>query len=81
MHSGWTFSLKTTSRSLSRLRENMHPCTEDGCLRQFRTLLRKHRNGAWTGWLGAMVREPENRRRLAARRIEGGEALIVADEY
>ena len=61
-----------------RLRENMHLCTEDGRLHQFRTLLRKSRQGAWTGWLSTMAREPDNRLRFAAKRIKGGEALIVA---
>ena len=61
-----------------RLKENMQVHLEDGSLRQFRTLLRKRRRGAWAGWLSGMQTTPANRLRFAAKRIRDGELLIVA---
>lgn len=61
-----------------RLKEDMLLHLEDGSLRQFRTLLCKHRSGAWTGWLNGMEKAPDTRLHFAAKRIKGGEALIVA---
>lgn len=61
-----------------RLKEDMLVHLADGSLRQFRTLLRKRRRGTWEGWLNGMEATPANRLRIAARRIRGGELLIVA---
>ena len=61
-----------------RLKEGMLIHLADGSLRQFRTLLRKRRRGAWEGWLNGMEATPANRLRIKARRIRGGELLIVA---
>lgn len=61
-----------------RLKEDMAVRLEDGSLRQFRTLLRKHRRNAWEGWLNDMAAIPANRLRFAAKRIKKGELLIVA---
>lgn len=61
-----------------RLKEDMLIHLEDGKVRQFRTLLCKHRSGAWAGWLNGMEKTPGNRLHIAARRIKGGELLIVA---
>ena len=61
-----------------RLKENMQIRLEDGSSRQFRTLLRKRRRGAWAGWLSGMQASPANRLRFAAKRIKDGELLVVA---
>lgn len=61
-----------------RLKEDMLIRLEEGSLRQFRTLLRKRRRGAWEGWLNGMEATPANRLRIAAKRVRGGELLIVA---
>lgn len=61
-----------------RLKEDMRIRMPDGIQWQFRTLLRKPRRGTWEGWLTGMDTAPENRLRFAAKRIKGGEALIVA---
>ena len=61
-----------------RLKETMHIRLDDGSLRQFRSLLRKYRHGSWEGWLKGMQATPGNRLRFAAKRIKGGELLIVA---
>lgn len=61
-----------------RLKEDMLLHLEDGKVRQFRTLLCKHRSGEWTGWLNGMEKTQDNRLHFAAKRIKGGEALIVA---
>ena len=61
-----------------RLKEGMLIHLADGSLRQFRTLLRKRRRGAWEGWLNGMEATPANRLRIKARRIRGGELLIKA---
>lgn len=61
-----------------RLKEDRLVRLEDGSLRQFRTLLRKRKRGAWEGWLKGMETTPANRLRFAAKRIRGGEALIIA---
>jgi DDE family transposase len=61
-----------------RLKEDMLLRLEDGRLCQFRTLLRKRRRGAWEGWLNGMETTPANRVRIAAKRIGGGELVIVA---
>ena len=50
----------------------------DGHLHQFRSLLRKHRCGKWTGWLNGMDTIPANQLCVAAKRIKGSELLIVA---
>lgn len=41
-----------------RIKEDMLIRLEDGSLRQFRTLLRKHKRGAWEGWLTGMAPTP-----------------------
>lgn len=61
-----------------RLKENMQFQCEDGSVRDFPTLLRKRRRGAWTGWLSGMETIPEGRLRFAAKRIRKGKLLIVA---
>lgn len=61
-----------------RLKEDMLLHLEDRNLRQFRTLLCKYRSGAWTGWLKGMEKTSDNRLHFAAKRIKGGEALIIA---
>ena len=61
-----------------RLKQDMQFRLEDGSLRQFRSLLRKRRRGAWEGWLNGMETTPANRLRFAAKRIKEGELLIVA---
>lgn len=61
-----------------RLKEDMLVRLEDGSLRQFSTLLRKRRRGAWEGWLNGIEATPANRVRIAARRIRSGESVIVA---
>jgi hypothetical protein len=61
-----------------RLREDMQIRLPDGHLRQFRSLLRKHRHGTWEGWLLGMDALPENRLRFVAKPIRGSELLIVA---
>lgn len=61
-----------------RLKQDMLIRLEDGSWRQFRTLLRKRRRGAWQGWLSGMAVTHPNRLRFTAKRIKGGEALIVA---
>lgn len=50
----------------------------DGPRRQFRSLLRRPKCVNWEGWLDGMEASPENRIRVAGKRIEGGELLIVA---
>ena len=61
-----------------RLKEDMLIRLVDGTQRQFRTLLRKPRRGTWEGLLTGMDASAENRLRCAAKRIKGGELLIVA---
>ena len=61
-----------------RLKEDMLIRLADGSRRQFRTLLRKPRRGTWEGWLMGMDGSPDNQLRCAAKRIKGGELLIVA---
>ena len=61
-----------------RLKEDMLIRLADGSLRQFRTLLRKRKRGTWEGWLNGMDVSPDDRLRIAAKRIKGGELLIVA---
>jgi len=61
-----------------RLKEDMLICLADGSQRQFRTLLRKPKRGTWEGWLTGMDTSPNNRLRCAAKRIKGGEMLIIA---
>jgi hypothetical protein len=61
-----------------RLKENMRFHREDGSVRDFPTLLRKHRRGTWTGWLTGMQTIPEAKLQFAAKRIRNGELLIVA---
>lgn len=61
-----------------RLKENMRFQREDGSVRDFPTLLRKHRRGTWTGWLSGMKTIPEGKLQFAAKRIRNGELLIVA---
>lgn len=61
-----------------RLKEDMLIRLADGSLRQFRTLLRKRKRGTWEGWLNGMEASPDDRLRIAAKRIKGGELLIVA---
>lgn len=61
-----------------RLREDMQIGLDGGSLHRFRTLLRKRRRGSWEGWLNGMEATPANRLRVEAKRIRGGEALIVA---
>lgn len=61
-----------------RIKEDMLIHLADGTRRQFRTLLRKPKRGAWEGWLNGMETSPEDRLRVAAKRIKGGELLIVA---
>lgn len=61
-----------------RLKEDMHIRLPDGTQRQFRTLLRKRKRGTWEGWLTGMDTAPDNRLHFAAKRIKGGELLIVA---
>lgn len=56
-----------------RLREGLRVRLEGGNAFTFATLLRKHRRGAWEGRLEGMDRTL----RFAARRLPGGEALIV----
>jgi hypothetical protein len=76
---GWIeFLIENNVPFAIRLRENMQIRLEDGRLQQFRGLLRKRRRGAWEGWLNGMEWTPANRLRIAARRIKGGELLIVA---
>lgn len=60
-----------------RLKEDMLIRLADGSLRQFRTLLRKPKRGTWEGWLNGMEASPDDRLRIAAKRIKGGELLIV----
>lgn len=61
-----------------RLKEDMLIRLADGSLRQFRTLLRKRKRGTWEGWLNGMEASSDDRLRIAAKRIKGGELLIVA---
>lgn len=61
-----------------RLKENMRFQREDGSVRDFPTLLRKHRRGTWTGWLSDMKTTAEGKLQFAAKRIRNGELLIVA---
>jgi hypothetical protein len=61
-----------------RLKEDMLIRLTDGSLRQFRTLLRKPKRGTWIGWLKGIEPIPANQLRFAAKRIKGGELLIVA---
>ena len=76
---GWMeFLCKNNVPFVIRLKEDMLLHGEDGKVRQFRTLLCKHKSGAWTGWLNGMDKTPGNRLHFAAKRIKGGEALIVA---
>ncbi len=72
------FLLENNIPFVIRLKEDMLIHLEDGRIRQFRTLLCKHRSGEWAGWLNGMEKTPNNRLYFAARRIKGGEALIVA---
>ena len=61
-----------------RLKENQLLVSEDGASCSFQTLLRKLRRGTWIGWLAGMEKTPENLLRVSAKRIKGGELLIVA---
>lgn len=60
-----------------RLKESMQVRLEDGGLRQFGTLLRKRRRFELSGWLVGMEVSPAMRLHFAAKRIKGGEPLIV----
>jgi hypothetical protein len=60
-----------------RIKEDMVIHLADGTRRQFRTLLRKPKRGNWEGWLNGMEARPEDRLRVAGKRIDG-ELLIVA---
>lgn len=64
-----------------RLKEDMLLHFADGSARQFRTLLRKHKRGAWEGWLNGMEATPANQLRIAAKRIRNDELLIVATNF
>lgn len=76
---GWMeFLIENKVPFAIRLKEDMLVRLEDGSLRQFRTLLRKRRRGAWEGWLNGMEATPANRLRFAGKRIRGAELLIVA---
>ena len=44
-----------------RLKEDMQLRLEDGILREFRSLLRKHKSGSWQSWLKGMEPTSENR--------------------
>jgi hypothetical protein len=72
------FLCKNNVPFVIRLREDMQIRLADGRLHQFRSLLRKHRCGKWTGWLNGMDTIPANQLRVAAKRIKGSELLIVA---
>lgn len=72
------FLCKNNVPFVIRLKEDMQLRVNDGSLCSFRTLLRKRRRGAWEGWLNGMDATPANRLRVEAKRIRGGEALIVA---
>ncbi|MFZ3585299.1 transposase, partial [Loktanella sp. DJP18] len=72
------FLIKNNIPFAIRLKEDMLIRLADGNLREFRTLLRKRRRGAWEGWLNGMEATPANRLLIAAKRIRGGELLIVA---
>lgn len=61
-----------------RLKEDRLIRLGDGRVCQFRSLLRKRRRGAWEGWLNGMAMTPANRLRINAKRIRGGELLIIA---
>lgn len=61
-----------------RVKEDMLIHLTDGNLRQFRTLLRKRKRGTWEGWLNGMEALSDDRLRFAAKRVKGGELLIVA---
>ena len=61
-----------------RLKEDMLIRLTDSTQRQFRTLLRKPKRGTWEGWLTGMEKSPDNRLRVAAKRIKGAELLIIA---
>lgn len=76
---GWMkFLCKNNVPFVIRLKEDMLLHLEDGRIRQFRSLLCRHRSGQWTGWLNGMEKTPDNRLHLVAKRIKGGEALVVA---
>lgn len=72
------FLIENTIPFAIRLKADRLIRLEDRSLRQFRTLLRKRRRGAWEGWLNGMETTPANRLRFAAKRIEKGEVLILA---
>jgi hypothetical protein len=72
------FLIETDIPFAIRLKEDMLIRLADGSLRQFRTLLRKRKRGAWDGWLNGMEATQANRLRIAAKRIRGAELLIVA---
>lgn len=61
-----------------RVKEDMLIHLTDGNLRQFRTLLRKRKRGTWEGWLNGMEASSDDQLRFAAKRVKGGELLIVA---
>lgn len=79
---GWMkFLIENNIPFAIRLKEDMLIRLEDGSLRQFRSLLRKRKRGTWEGWLNGMEATPANRLRFAAKRIKGGELLIVATSF
>lgn len=61
-----------------RIKEDMLIHLTDGNLRRFRTLLRKRKRGTWEGWLIGMQAASDDQLRFAAKRVKGGELLIVA---
>ncbi len=63
-----------------RLKEDMQLRLEDGILREFRSLLRKHKSGSWQGWLKGMEPTSENRLHVSAKRIKKGELFIVVTD-
>lgn len=73
-----TFLNKNNVPFVIRLKEDMLIHLADGTQRQFRTLLRETKRGTWDGWLTGMDASPDNLVRCAAKRIKGGELLIIA---
>lgn len=73
-----TFLVENDIPFAIRLKEGMLLHLEDGRRLKFSTLLRKSRHSEWTGWLSDMAKTPQNRLHFAAKRIKGGERLIIA---
>jgi hypothetical protein len=81
-HHWFVFLNKNKIPFAIRIKKTMHVTQSDCSKWSFQTLLRKHRSTrlihTWSGWLSGMETTPQNQMHFAAKRIKGGDWLIIA---